>query len=106
MATIDMTDENYQQLISESKTIVVDAWAEWCGPCRRSSPVFVELSDKLGSDELTFAKLDTQHNQEAANSFRILSLPTFLVFKDGELKNRWTGADISRLRKEITALTK
>ncbi|MHA2250533.1 MAG: thioredoxin family protein [Candidatus Kariarchaeaceae archaeon] len=106
MATIDLTDQNYQQLIAESKTLVVDCWATWCAPCRKSTPVFVELSDKHGSEDFIFAKLDTQNNQDAAAAFKILSLPTFMVFQGGQLKNRWTGADITRLRKEITALTK
>ena len=106
MATIDMTDGNYQEIIANNKLVVVDSWAEWCAPCRKSTPVFVEMSDKMASDDFIFAKLDTQHNQEAAAAFKILSLPTFLVFKDGNLSNRWTGADIGRLRKELTALTK
>lgn len=100
-----MTDSNYQEMISSNKLLVVDSWAEWCAPCRKSTPVFVEMSDKMGSDDFIFAKLDTQHNQEAAAAFKILSLPTFMVFKDGDLINRWTGADIGRLRKEITTLT-
>ncbi|MHA2091548.1 MAG: thioredoxin family protein [Candidatus Kariarchaeaceae archaeon] len=106
MPTIDMTDQNYQELISGNETVVIDSWATWCAPCRKSTPVFVELSEKYASDKFVFAKLDTQHNQEAAMAFKILSLPTFLVFQNGQLKNRWVGADIERLRKEITKLGK
>ncbi len=104
MPTIDMTDQNYQELISGDATVVVDSWATWCAPCRKSTPVFVELSEKYASDNFVFAKLDTQHNQEAAMAFKILSLPTFLVFQNGQLKNRWVGADIGKLRKEIIKL--
>lgn len=100
-----MTDANFQDMIAKNKLLVVDSWAEWCAPCRKSTPVFVDMSDKIATDDFVFAKLDTQNNQEAAAAFKILSLPTFLVFKDGNLINRWTGADIGRLRKEITALT-
>ena len=105
MVTVDMTDSNYQEMIANNKLVVVDSWAEWCAPCRKSTPIFVEMSDKMGRDDFIFAKLDTQHNQEAAAAFKILSLPTFMVFKDGNLVNRWTGADIGRLRKEITSLS-
>ncbi|MCE7733657.1 MAG: thioredoxin family protein [Candidatus Heimdallarchaeota archaeon] len=103
--TIEMTDANYEDLIASNKLLVLDTWAEWCAPCRKSTPVFEEMSNTMASDDFVFAKLDTQHNQEAAAAFKILSLPTFMVFKDGNLINRWTGADIGRLRKEITALT-
>ena len=102
--TVVMTDSNFQELISGSNTLVVDCWATWCAPCRKSTPVFEEMSDKIATDELVFAKLDTQNNQDAAGAFKIMSLPTFLVFQEGKLVNRWVGADIGRLRKEITAL--
>ena len=102
--TVVMTDSNFQELISKSDTLVVDCWATWCAPCRKSTPVFEDMSNKIGTEKLIFAKLDTQNNQDAAGAFKIMSLPTFLVFKDGQLVNRWVGADIGRLRKEITAL--
>lgn len=104
MVTVDMTDANYKEMIANNHLVIVDSWAEWCAPCRRSTPVFVEMSDKMATDDLVFAKLDTQNNQDAASTFKILSLPTFLIFKDGDLVNRWTGADIGRLRKEISAI--
>ena len=104
MVTVEMTDANYKEMIANNHLVVVDSWAEWCAPCRRSTPVFVEMSDKMANEKLIFAKLDTQNNQDAASAFKILSLPTFLVFRDGNLVNRWTGADIGRLRKEISAL--
>ena len=106
MTTIDMTDANFQEMIKNSETLIIDSWAAWCAPCRKSTPVFVDLSDKHGSDKIVFAKLDTQNNQDAAAHMMILSLPTFMVFKNGELVNRWTGADIGKLRKEIIELTK
>lgn len=106
MSVSILTDSNYQQMIADSKKLLVDCWAEWCAPCRRSTPVFVELSEKYGNENIVFAKLDTAINQDAAGAFKILSLPTFLEFENGELKHRWTGADIDRLRKEIIAFTK
>ena len=105
MTTVEMTDANFQDMIKNTDTVVVDSWATWCAPCRKSTPVFKEMAQKAANDKLVFATLDTQNNQDAAQAFKILSLPTFLVFKGGQLVNRWTGADIPKLRKEITALT-
>jgi len=96
-----MTDENYQSLINDSATLIIDVWAEWCGPCKRSTPVFEELATKSSNDEVVFAKLDADNNRQAASELKVTSLPTFAIFSGGNLKKRWSGADIGRLRKEI-----
>ncbi len=101
-----MTNDNFQQLVSGAKILAVDVWAEWCGPCKRSTPVFEELAEQLSNENYIFAELDAQNNTVAAGAFKVMSLPTFLIFKDGKLHKKWSGAHIDRLRKELIEASK
>ena len=82
---------------------MIDVWAEWCGPCKQSTPVFKELAGKLESEEHVFGTLDAQTYMDAANKIGVMSLPTFAIFKDGQLQKKCVGTDIGSLRKEIPA---
>ena len=71
--------------------VVVDFWAEWCGPCKMITPVLEELAGELG-DQVTIAKLNVDDNPEVAMRFNVMSIPTLLVFQGGEVRKRLVGA--------------
>jgi thioredoxin len=86
-------DEFQQQVIdySHEKPVLVDFWAEWCGPCRQVAPILDKLSREF-ADDIRVAKVDTDANQQLAQSFQIMSIPTIMVFKDGQLVFSQPGA--------------
>lgn len=81
MATVTMTKDNIEELISESEIVFVDFWAAWCGPCRQFAPVFERASETHG--DIVFAKVDTEDQQELAGTFGIQSIPTLMIFREG-----------------------
>ena len=80
--TVKLTDETFEQGVSEGP-VLVDFWAEWCGPCQMLSPVLEELAEEL-RDQVTIAKLNIEENRETAAQFGIMSIPTMILFKDGK----------------------
>ena len=80
MATIDVTKETFEGIIQDNETVLVDFWAEWCGPCRSFAPTFEAMSEKY--PDVVFAKVDTEDQQELAGAFNIRSIPTLMVFRD------------------------
>lgn len=89
MATIDITEATFEATVTGEGITLVDAWAEWCGPCKRFGPVFEKASEE--HPEATFAKLDTEANQDLAVKLQIQSIPTLMVFRDGILVFRQVG---------------
>lgn len=81
MSTVEITHENFKATISKPGIVVLDWWATWCGPCKAFAPVF-EAASKVHAD-LVFGKIDTDEQQELARAFRIRSIPTLMVFRDG-----------------------
>ncbi|HTW11633.1 MAG TPA: thioredoxin [Solirubrobacteraceae bacterium] len=97
-----VTDNNFQAEVLESDLpVLVDFWATWCGPCRQVAPVVEEIaSEKAG--QLKVVKLDTDENQQTAIQYNVLSIPTLIVFKNGQEVKRVTGAyPKKRLEAEI-----
>jgi thioredoxin 1 len=90
MATIELTSANFSETVEQSDAILIDFWAEWCGPCKRFGPVFDAASEKHPG--ITFAKLDTENNQDIAAALEITSIPTLMVVKGGMLLYREAGA--------------
>ena len=80
MATVELTKENFEMEILNSKMAVVDFWAPWCGPCKSFAPTFESISDN--HDDVLFAKVNTEVEQELASHFNIRSIPTLMIIRD------------------------
>ena len=88
----DVTDNNFQAEVLESdKPVLVDFWAPWCGPCRVIAPSLEEIADEQ-SDQLRIVKLNVDENQQTAARYGVMSIPTLLVFKNGEVAKTIVGA--------------
>ena len=91
MATITAKNDSFQQEVVDHKGItIVDFYADWCGPCKVVSPILEELSESM--KDVKFVKVNVDENQELAAKYSVFSIPTFLIFKDGEVKNQFVGA--------------
>jgi len=91
-AVTDVTDSNFDAEVLESEVpVLVDFWAPWCGPCRRVSPVVEEIADERG-DALKVVKMNIDENQETAIKFNVMSIPTLMVFKHGQVAKTVIGA--------------
>ena len=89
--TLEITDSNFNNVISKNKTVLVDFWAEWCGPCRMIGPIIEELANEYEGKAI-IGKLDVDSNQESSVKYGVRSIPTILTFKDGEIVDRQVGA--------------
>jgi len=115
MATINLTKDTFEDTILKNGTVLVDFWAEWCGPCRAFAPVYEKLSEQ--HPDIVFAKVDTEAEQELAGYFQIRSIPTLMAFRDqigvysqpgalpedvlADLVEQINGLDMDDVRKEM-----
>lgn len=115
MATVELTKENFEQTITDNDFVIIDFWAEWCGPCKNFAPIYEEASEKY--PDIVFAKVDTEAQQELAAYFQIRSIPTLMIFRErviifsqpgmlpasalDELIGKAKELDMDQVRKEI-----
>ncbi|WP_070121739.1 thioredoxin [Bacillus marinisedimentorum] len=89
MAIVNVTDQTFSNETTDG-VVLVDFWAPWCGPCKMIAPVLEEIDSEMG-DNLKIAKLNVDENQETAGRFGVMSIPTLLVFKNGEVVDQIIG---------------
>ena len=80
MATVDLTKDNFEQVVTGNDVVIVDCWAPWCAPCRAFAPTFEQASEQHA--DVVFAKVNTEEEQEVAGAFNIRSIPTLMVFRE------------------------
>jgi thioredoxin 1 len=103
VSTIALTEENFEETVTQDGITLVDWWASWCGPCRMFSPVFETASEQ--HPDITFGKIDTEDQQALAAGAQITSIPTLMAFRDGILVFSQAGAlPAASLEKLITAV--
>jgi thioredoxin 1 len=88
---LEFTDENIKEIINSGKPVVIDFWAEWCGPCRMVGPLVEELAKEYDG-KVVIGKMDVDNNVDTPNEYGIRNIPTILFFKDGQLVDKQVGA--------------
>jgi len=106
MAYINLTTENFTEIIETNETVILDFWAEWCGPCQQFAPIFEKVAEN--NPDIKFAKVNTEEQQELAGQFGIRSIPTLIIIKEGVLVLNQAGMlpeesfnDVIRQAKEL-----
>ena len=91
MSVLKLTDENFEtEVLNSEKTCLVDFYADWCGPCKMMSPIIDEIAGELG-DTIKVGKVNSDENMELTQKYQIMSIPTIIVIKNGEVKKTFVG---------------
>ncbi len=90
MATQDLTIDTFEPTVADNDIVLVDFWAEWCGPCKQFGPIYEKVSEK--HDDVVFGKVDTDAHQQLAGAFGIRSIPTLMAFREGVMVFSQAGA--------------
>ena len=104
MPVMELTKENFEQVVTSNATVIVDYWAPWCGPCRGFAPVFERVAE--ANPDVVFAKVNTDDEQEIAAHFQIRSIPTLMVFRDQIIVFSQPGALPQNALEQIVAKSK
>jgi len=89
---VELTKDNFNDVINSGKVVMVDFWAEWCMPCKIMEPVTEELGKEMDPEKVIIAKCDVQSQQELAQRYSIFSIPSMLIFKNGKVMDQVVGA--------------
>lgn len=92
---IEITDENFSELINSGKPVLVDFWAVWCGPCKMIAPIVEALADEYEGKAI-IGKMDVDANSKTPSEFGIRSIPTVMIFKDGQMVERKVGGNVPK----------
>jgi thioredoxin 1 len=90
MSVININKNNFKEIVSSDKPVLIDFWAPWCGPCRMQGPIIEELAQEVG-DEAVIAKLNVDENQEIASKYSVMSIPTLVIIKNGKVVDKKVG---------------
>ena len=91
MSVLKFTDENFEnEVLNSEKTCLVGFYADWCGPCKMMSPIIDEIASELG-DNIKVGKVNSDENMELTQKYQIMSIPTIMIIKDGEVKKTFVG---------------
>jgi len=104
MATVELTKDNFEQVITDSPMVIVDFWAPWCGPCRGFAPIYDQAAQ--AHQDLVFGKVNTDQEQELAGAFNIRSIPTLLVFREKVVLFQQAGALPASALEQVIAQSK
>jgi thioredoxin 1 len=88
---LELTEKNFDDIVTGGKPVLVDFWASWCGPCQFMLPIFDKLAKRYG-DRMVFARLNVDNNQSVAARYDVYAIPTFIVFQEGKAVDRAVGA--------------
>jgi len=102
MAIVNVTDQSFKTEVEGQGTVLVDFWAPWCGPCRMIAPVLEELDKEIG-DRLKIAKVNVDDNPESASRFGVMSIPTLILFKNGEPVDKIIGFQPKEALKSVVS---
>lgn len=97
---VKITDDNYSDILSQDKLVVIDVWATWCGPCQRLAPIIAQVAEEYG-DQAVIGKYNAENNEELLERFSVRNIPTILFIKNGEVLDRLTGAVNAAKIKEL-----
>ena len=90
LPVMDLDSSNFYDAISQNNLLLVDFWAEWCGPCKSMHPIFSRMAKKY--DQVRFARVNVDNSQDVAKKFNVQSIPTFIMFKNGQVAQQMVGA--------------
>jgi thioredoxin 1 len=102
MAIVNVSDQTFKAEVEGQGTVLVDFWAPWCGPCKMIAPVLEDLDKEIG-DKVKIAKVNVDDNPESASRFGVMSIPTLIVFKDGQPVDKIVGFQPKEALKSVVA---
>jgi thioredoxin 1 len=103
---LQFTDQNFDQLVLQAKEpVLVDFWAEWCGPCQMMGPIIEQLAEQMSGQPVKVGKVNVDLNPKTAEKFEIMTIPTLIIFKDGQVADKMVGLqNLENLKEKLEKL--